>query len=268
MPTRERSVAADRAYSQSSDKVFQILECVASSPFPVRLQDISTQTNLSQSTVLRYLNALLLANYVYQEADTSRYALTWKICKLGQGLNSDLSLRSIASPFVNQLAARLEMGSCLVVNQDYQCVYLDCIDSPDTYMRTLRRIGRNAPLHATGSGKVLLASCSDSAIDDYIATKGLIQLTERTITDRDMLFEDISKIRERGFGIDDEECELGLRCLSVPLRCYSGKVCAALSVFGNSAEYSTEVLSNEIHPILCEIADTISLRLGYAPEKS
>lgn len=85
MAVHSRYVALnERASSQSSDKLLQILECIAGNKLPVRLQDLSEQVNMTQSTVLRYLNTLVNNNYVYQEEDTLRYALTWKIAAWGK----------------------------------------------------------------------------------------------------------------------------------------------------------------------------------------
>ena len=108
--------------NQSSDKLLQIMEALAKERLPVRLQDLSAQVNMSQSTVLRYLNALQSANYVYQEESTSRYALTWKICGLSEHLNSNLGLRSITAPYITELVNKLNLGVCLVIEQDHDCV--------------------------------------------------------------------------------------------------------------------------------------------------
>ena len=112
---RKSSNGNEKAANQSSDRLLQILECVAANRHPVRLQDLAGQLQMSQATVLRYLNALQNANYVYQEEDTLRYALTWKVCKLRQNVESPLSLRNITSPYINQLASELRLGACLVI---------------------------------------------------------------------------------------------------------------------------------------------------------
>lgn len=268
MAVHSRYVALnERASSQSSDKLLQILECIAGNKLPVRLQDLSEQVNMTQSTVLRYLNTLVNNNYVYQEEDTLRYALTWKICGLGQNLNSYSSLRAIAGPFINRLSVELGLGSCLVVDHDFECMYLDCIDVPSELTHTLRRIGRSAPLHTTGSGKVLLASYTDAKVDEYIASRGLTRLTEQTITDRDTLLSELNRVRAQGYGVDEEECESGLRCISVPLHSYAGNTVAALSIFGPTSVLTLDRLGNEVRPVLQDTAAAISLRLGYVSQE-
>ena len=135
-----------KSQSQSSDKLLLILETISKNSEIARLQDLAEKVGMTQSSVLRYLKALLSANYIYQEETTGRYALTWKICSLGENLNPR-SNEEHRLAFINRLAAALDLGACLVVNQLNQCMYLDCVDislSPD---RTLQYIGKRAPLH-------------------------------------------------------------------------------------------------------------------------
>lgn len=267
METKNRAASpGEKASSQSSDKLLQILEAIANYRMPARLQDLADIVNMSQSTVLRYLNALQNANYVYQEESTSRYALTWKVCRLSENLNSYLSLRNITGPFVSQLAGDLDLGVCLTIDQDYECVYLDCIDNSSGKNHTLQRIGRRSPLHTTASGKVLLARYTEAQIDDYIAVIGLKKLTEYTIGTREELLEHLKEVKAGGYAIDEEECELGLRCIAFPLIDYSGKVMAAISVFGSTSALTHRRIEENILPELRRISSIISTRLGYTQE--
>lgn len=256
---------ADRQSSQSSIRLLQILECLASNRAPMRLQEISAQVGMTQSTVLRYLYSLQDANYIYQEGDTLKYALTWRVCLLGRNLDSLLGLRNVTTPFINHLANTLAIGTCLVVEQNGECVYLDCIDNPNSF--TPQRIGKQAPMHATGSGKVLLAQYDDYQLNEYISIHGLQKFTEYTITDPLILKRELEMIRQQGYGMDEEECEIGLRCISCPIRDYSGSVIAAMSVFGRPMDMSNDRISNEIYPALKEATSVISSRLGFSSGK-
>lgn len=254
---------SEKQSSLSSDRLLQIIECLAKNRVPVRLQDLAEQTGTTQSTALRYLRTLQNANYVYQEEQTLRYALTWKVCRLAENLNSYLSLRNIANPFLYELSEVLQAGVCLVVNQDYESMYLDCVDMPNS-TTSLQFIGKRAPMHVTGSGKLLLSSYSESRIDDYIYQKGLKQVTRFSITDKPALMQELEKIRRQGYGEDLEECEIGLRCASYPIYCYTGNIYAAISVFGSVEYMNEDFLRKEVHPRLKRAAAQISLRLGYS----
>lgn len=257
----------ERQASLSSDKLLMILECIAESRMPMRLQDLAEHSGMTQPTVLRYLRTLQNAHYVYQEEDTLRYGLTWKLCRLTDNLNSYLGLRNIANPFVNRLANVLQLGVCLVVDRDGQCVYLDCVDHPSPLYTPPQYIGKQAPMHATGSGKMLLSSYSAMQVEEYLASHRLEQFTESTITDKERLLEELETVRRRGYALDDQECEPGLKCISYPLRNYTGRICAAISVFGNTDDMSEEFLEEVVQPELSRAAETISGRLGWqAPD--
>lgn len=250
--------------NQSSDKLFQILECLSKERLPIRLQDLSLKLGMPQATVLRYLKSLQDANYVYQEEDTSRYALTWKICALGENLNSNLGLRTITSPFIAALVNELNLGVCLVVEQNMECMYLDCIDaSPASFQHTFQRIGKLAPMHATGSGKLLLSQYSPSKLKEYLSIKGLPRFTDYTITDEKKFLDVLAEVKETQIGMDNQECELGLRCISSPLYDYTNKISAALSVFGDASKLDQSMIEVQIIPLLKKATETISLRLGY-----
>lgn len=254
------AMTAERQTSQSSVRLLQIMECMAVNRTPMRLQDISRAVGMTQPTVLRYLYTLEDAGYIYQDEESSRYGLTWRICSLSDGLNSMLGLRNITTPFTNRLANSLSLGVCLVIDRNNECMYLDCIDNPSS--PTLQRIGKQAPLHATGSGKILLSQYSDSQFEDYFSS-GLAKYTEYTITDADALRTELSAIRLQGYAMDNEECEVGLRCVSCPLRDYTSRIIAAMSVFGKTSDMSEAVVQETVLPLLKQITQTISTRLGY-----
>ena len=250
--------------SQSAEKLLIIMEYFANHLIPLRLQDAAESLNMTESSLLRYLKALVKRNYVYQDEETLRYALTWKVCKLGQRIGSHLGMRYICSPYLNALANQFNAGTCLVVMQDYMSLYLDLLDNSNTFLNSLQRIGKQAPLHATGSGKVLLSSLTDRELEGFIQVMGLPKLTDFTLMDKECLLKELNQIREKGYAIDNEECELGIRCVSVPLRDFQNKTAAAISIFSAADEMSDSRIADEILPRLTEVSMEISTRLGYS----
>ena len=249
--------------SQPIDRLFSIIEYLSQNRLPVRLVDIAAALNMAQPTVLRYLRSLCAKGYVYHDENTGLYALTWKICKLSDSINIDMVLKSMASPYLTELANIYEVGACLVVRHGYGTLYLDFVGDPLDKLNTTMRIGRSAPIHTTGSGKVIMASLSDREIDDIINNVGLPRLTKKTITDRKNLFDEISKVRKCGYGIDDEECEEDHKCVSVPVYDYTGSVAAAISAFGTADKMTEDFINNNLISALKEIAKKISFRLGF-----
>lgn len=250
-----------RQSNQSSSRLLLILEKIAENRFPVRLQDIAKQTGMTQSTVLRYLYALEDANYIYQESDTLRYAMTWRACRLSKNLDSLESLRNIVRPFLHQLYDTFSLGISLVINQKESSLYIDCIDDPN--YPTDQAIGKVLPLHATGAGKVMMSEYTEQQLQSYIANRGLTRWTEKTIVDPELLKKELEHIRLSGFAIDDEEYARGLRCVSFPLRDYNASIVAAVSIFGNHYNLTDDRIYQDIYPQMKAVTDTISSRLGY-----
>lgn len=262
---REKTPERENA-NQSSDKLLKIIECLAANRLPKRLSALAEQLGMPQATVLRYLRTLCQQGYAYHDEVGGGYALTWRICRLSDAVRINLALRSMASGFLDDLANRLNISTCLVVENNCEAMYLDFVDSPhgvrDTMSATIR-IGKRAPLHTTASGKLILSSYSDRQIDRIVDEVGLERLTANTITDREQLARELEKIRKQGYSVDDEECEVGHRCVSVPLWDYAGRIVAALSAYDATEYLSYQKMEDDVLPALFEAAKQISFRLGY-----
>jgi len=251
--------------NQSVEKVFQIIEVMANNRGPIKLQDISEKLGLPPSTVLRFLKTMMLYGYVNQDPETQKYSLSMKFCHIGYLVSSQISIRSVIRPFLVELADRCQESACLAIDQDMMVVYVDVVDGPDKMLKTLQRIGKRAPLHSTGVGKVLLLNYSNNEIDHLIEEKGLTPLTPNTITTKEDLIAELQKVRIKGYAIDDEECEIGARCMAAPIRDYTGKVVAGISVSGPVSRMNIEKIER-IQNVIKEIAAKASEKLGYKAE--
>ena len=112
-----------------------------------------------------------------------------------------------------------------------------------------------------------VSSFSYRKVEEIIAEKGLERLTENTITTPEKLFEELALIRKRGYAVDDEECEIGHRCIAVPIYDYSGNVAGAISAFDNIERVTDRRIETVLLPELKRTAREISLRLGYTPDE-
>lgn len=256
------------AASKLSDKMLMIMECLADSWHPMRLMDISAKLKINQPTVLRYINSLINSNYVYQEKGTQRYALTLKICRLGQQVSSTQGIRTMAAPYLNSLANVLNVSITLVVEKDGHAIYLDIAEKPGAVINTLQHIGRKSPVYATATGKILLSSYSKRELDNFIETVGLEQITPNTITTKDRLLSELDTIRRCGYAYDNEESEPDIRCIAVPLYNYTDTIAAAIGVFDNVENLTDERIENEILPAIHKAQREISLRLGSSLQPS
>ena len=259
MPTKLSKV------NQSVEKVIQIIEVMAHERQPMRLQDIVLKCEMPPSTALRMINTLLVYGYVNQDQTSLRYALSLKFAQIGSRVCEQVSLRDMVHPLLVELSQRCQESSCLAIEEDMEVVYTDVVDGPDSMLKIMQRIGKRAPMHSTGIGKLLLLNYNSRQINEFIATKGLQVLTPNTLVTREALVAKLAEIRQQGYALDDEECELGARCVAAPVRDYTGKIVAGVSVSGPISRMSMERIA-AIAPVVMETAAKMSQLMAYEEE--
>lgn len=252
----------DKNMNKSVSILMDLLLYMSKSNIPLRLSDISNGINTNQATTLRYINALIKEGYAYQDKTTQRYGLTWKISTFSDYIQAYSSISTLSRDIISELTNKLNFGIALVIEQNMESVYLDCIYKYDQIGFNLIRIGKRTPMHSSGSGKLFLSEYTDTKLDYFINEKKLTKLTERTITTKEGLVKELDEIRYNGYSIDDEECETNLRCASVPIFDYQDKIIAAISSFGSTSNFTFEVIKNDVLPTIKEAASEISFRLG------
>lgn len=246
----------------SSDKMLRIIEYMSAKRLPMRLKDIADDLQISQPTVVRYLRTMCEQGYAYHDTHTGHYAMTWKICRLGNSLESNLVLRNMAGSLLSEFANQHGLGVLLAVERNGLLIYLDLVGSPHGTVDTMLRIGKDAPMHSTGSGKILLSAMTANRVSRILDEHGQARLTPHTITDRSALLQELEAVQQQGYALDNEECELGHRCVSVPLYDYSGTVAAAISAFDTTDRLTDDHIHQTILPALRRLAAEISFRMG------
>ncbi|MDR0655190.1 MAG: IclR family transcriptional regulator, partial [Treponema sp.] len=216
--------------NQSLRKALQILEGMTKIHTPAHLQDIAKSLDIPQSTLLRFLNTYIDFGYVSQDPASSCYYLTLKLTEMGFRTKDKFPFQSSLTKYVKQISRTFHESASLCIEHDMQMVYIATEEGPSRMLQTLQRIGRVAPMHATGVGKLHLMNYSPEQLMELEQKFGFSRYTKHTITQMDALKKEIAKIKRQGYAVDDEECEEGVRCLAVPIRDYTGKVVAALSI--------------------------------------
>ncbi len=248
--------------NQSVEKVMRIIERMAETRGPMRLQDVSHFAELPASTTLRFLNTLMQMGYITQNTENQRYSLTFKLCGIAEQIRTSYGIRDIIHPALEELTREIGESSCLAVEESREVVYVDVVEGPGSMLRTLQRIGKRAPLHSTGVGKSLLLNYSPAELSELAAETGLPALTANTIRSLDDLTAELSRIMAKGFALDDEECEEGVRCVAAPIRDYTGKVVCSVSISGPVSRMNGERV-DAVSQRLTETAAVLSARLGY-----
>lgn len=248
--------------NQSGEKLLRIIELLAARAEPMRVLDIARELQLNSSTALRFLMTLKNCGYADQDPETSRYYLTFKLCNIAGKISAAADLRDIVQPYLKKLPHIFGESACLAVERDMLVTYIDVAEGPDLMIRSMQRIGSVAPMHCTGIGKLLLLNASEADIDRLIAEKGLPRYTENTITSKEQLHKELEQVRARGYAFDNEECEVGARCIAFPIRDYTGKVKAGLSITGPTSRLTDSFIESRLH-YLFEFSEAISRKLGY-----
>ncbi|HBR33261.1 MAG TPA: IclR family transcriptional regulator [Firmicutes bacterium] len=262
----KKTTAIGTKSNLSTEKVFAIIEYLANQQEPVKLRDIAHDLNMNPSTTLRFISSLENLGYVIQNSSTLKYALTMKICSIAHKVVLNNNIRELASPFLKSLSRIYGESSCIAIEHEMQVVYIDTQEGPDQMLTTMKRIGNVAPMHCTGVGKLLLLNYNNADLTRYVAIKGLPKLTENTITTLPALKEELQKINKQGYAFDNEECEIGARCIAVPIRDYTTRVVAAMSVMGPIFRMDDNKIFENL-PYLLDASVQLSKSLGYEEER-
>lgn len=251
----------DTNTSSTVEKAFAILDLVhAKGATGVSLGEVSKEIGVAKSTAYRYLNTLEQLEVVERDRD-DRFFLGIKLIDLATGLLSQSRFRSAAIPHLEELSTHTPETIHLAVRSGSDMVYLARIDGSHA-LRMASRIGARAQMYCTALGKCLLANLSEQAINEIILA-GLEPRTPKTITDPDALRQELDEVRAQGFAIDDEENEIGVRCIGAPIFNYTKAVIGAVSISGPVGRLTHEKCL-EVASQLQEAARRISRRMGYS----
>ncbi|MBY0223479.1 MULTISPECIES: IclR family transcriptional regulator [Sporosarcina] len=245
---------------QSVDRALLILEKLKEAPKGLGVTELSTELKVSKSTAHRLLMSLLKKGFVRQDPENQKYILGLKLIEFGQTVTDHLDIRNIASGHLRQLAEKVGETAHLVIRERSEIVYIDKIESSAT-IRMFSNIGKRAPMHCTGVGKAILAFLPHQEIVTIVEEKGLEGFTPKTIIELDALLDHLEMIRNRGYSIDDEEHELGIKCAAAPILNYKGEVIAGISVAGPIMRVSEEKLEEMAAEVL-KTSKAISMDLG------
>jgi DNA-binding IclR family transcriptional regulator len=216
---------------QSVSRAFAILEYLCKIQTPVSVIDISTATGIYRTTVYGLLNELLDDGYIVQSEIKNKYVISGKLYSMCYSYPNRLPVVRCADTYMKELVDQFNITSHLGVLNVDDSVLLVNVQFPKG--RQNIRSGSIFPLHASGNGKVLLAFMDEIHLQKILDNCTLTKYTNKTITNKEQLLEEIALIRKRGYGIDMEEFIEGTVCIAFPIFGEDGKIKAALSLSGN-----------------------------------
>lgn len=246
---------------QSVDRAVQIVDFFTGPQAELGITEIAERIGLGKSTVYGLVNTLLKAGYLEQNEENKKYRLGLKLFELGTIVQNRMDVREIARPYLETLSKIFNMTVHMGIYRDWEMVYIDKVDGPNTRI-VYSQVGKRAPMYCTGIGKAVLAHMSPADIQYILSRQPLETLTEHTLTDSERILEELEQIRLRGYAVDEEEVELGLRCVAVPIYDCHRKPVAAVSI-SSAAAYLDDEKILEAAAELKKTAKEISRKMGY-----
>jgi IclR family KDG regulon transcriptional repressor len=243
------------------DKALNVLERMSRLEGDLDLSSLAREVHLPKSTLLRLLTTLKTHNLVHQDERTRRFRLGWALIYLGRAASRAFNLVELVHPFLERLSRQIGETANLVLLERGHAVYVEQVVS-ESIIRGVPPVAAQLGLHCTAAGKVLLAFQPPDSLERILAQIRLEALTAKTITDPSRLRQTLRRVRRQGYAVDDEESEIGGRCVAAPVRDREGRVIAAVSVVGPSSRLTRATIPGFIRSVLGVTAE-ISRRLGY-----
>jgi len=263
-PSTPRTIAeeidalADPDFMTSLARGLAVLRAFADSRKPQTIAQISQQTGIPRAAVRRCLHTLRELGYV--DAELNNFTLRPKVLTLGYSYLSSTPLTAAAQPCLNAVSKALGESSSLAVLEEDQVLYV-ARAATSRVMSVSLSAGSRLPAYCSSLGRVLLAQLAPDELDAYLARTTLAPMTPHTVTDPDRLRDVLAQVRRDGYAVNNEELELGLRSIAVPVRGASGRVLAALNVGAHATRVTAERMVEEFLPVLRQGAQELALLL-------
>lgn len=243
-------------------KAIKVMNLFSASETRLSLAEVSSRLNMPKSTAHNLLTTLLSENYI-EKVEGDLYALGTAPISLTQNVRVNVEIRDPAAPILRKLADSSRESVYLTIKDGDYALYIYAIESQH---RLLARtaVGDRVPLHCTSVGKAILAFLPPEQTDEIVKRVGLPAFTGATITDGDLLRQELAQTRERGYSIDNSEHETGTYCLGAPVFNARGRVVGSCSVSGTDPEILVGRLP-ELSALVIHRSQQISRRMGFVP---
>jgi IclR family pca regulon transcriptional regulator len=248
----------DPSFMTSLARGLAVVQAFSDSRKPQTIAQISQKTGIPRAAVRRCLFTLQQLGYV--DAELNNFSLRPKVLTLGYSYLSSTPLTVSSQPYLNGISAQLGESCSLAVLDDGEVLYV-ARSAASRVMSVALNTGSRLPAYCTSLGRVMLAHLAPDALDAYFAKAKLKPMTDKTVTSQKRLREILLQVRQDGYAINDEELELGLRSIAVPVRGASGQVLAALNVGAQASRVSADRMREEFLPVLQRGAQELAVLL-------
>jgi len=248
------SHAGDPNFMTSLERGLQVIRAFSEHRHHLTISQVAQTTGLSRAAVRRCLYTLNKLGYVGE--DDKRFFLRPLVLTLGHSYLSSTPLATLAQPFLDQVSEQLAESCSVAVLDGDDIVYI-CRSAETRIISINLLVGTRLPAYCTSMGQVLLAELSPDALEAYLARVRLVARTDRTITTTPKLRKLLQGVREAGHALLDQELEVGLRSIAVPVRDARGTVVAAMNVSTHASRVSLDEMQGRFLPVLTQGARSL-----------
>jgi IclR family pca regulon transcriptional regulator len=258
----EISSASDPDFMMSLARGLQVIQAFSQHRRTLTISQISQRIDISRASVRRCLHTLRKLGFVGCE-DEQHFFLRPRILFLGYAYLASMPFGKAAQAILYDISAKLKESSSIAVLEDHEIVYI----ARENYSRIMAvdlSVGSRLPAAHTSMGRVLLAYLTPEQREASLRNTKWIQYTKNTLMSEDALDEELLKVREQGYAIVDQELEIGLRSIAVPIMTSEGKVVSALNAGLHASRSPHSEMKKNIFPILSAAAKELSLLVEYS----
>jgi IclR family KDG regulon transcriptional repressor len=248
---------------QSVSHALDILESFTRTEDELGVTELAKRLGLHKNNVFRLLATLEHRGYIEQNKTTENYRLGPKTLQIGSIFIEQRECRRQARPVLDSLAAASGETAVVAVLRGNKVIYMDSVDT-DRPVRAVSRVGAMYPAHCTAVGKVQLATLSDADIERLYGDQALTPLTDKSIKSRDSLIVELKKIAEKGYAVENEEADIEVRGIAVPVRDFSKKIIAAIGIVAPVSRLTDDRLEKGgVIGLIQESGKALSAKLGF-----
>lgn len=246
---------------QTISRALDIIEILSMEKEGLGVTEIGKKTGLHKSTVHRLLNTLAERGYIEKEPKYGNYRLGLKFVEVSSIYLNKIELRTEAQPYLRKLVETVGQPAHLAILDRTDAIYIEKIEALSS-IRLYSYIGSRIPAHCSALGKALLSGLEQNVLNKLVDEIDFYPYTNTSVRTKEELLNMVEAVKKKGFAVDDEEHDEGVRCLAAPIRDYTGRVIASVSAAGDKRIICRE-RDDEIGRYVVETADAISRRMGY-----
>ena len=257
---------ATESPSAAVERALAMLESVAQESNGLSNAEISRKLDIPKSSASYILRTLETQGYLARDPESGKYRVGLKILSLSRGALGGLDVRGVALPIMRHLTQQTGLTCHLAVLDGPEAVYIEKVE-PEGFIRMDTWVGRRMRVHATSVGKAIVAHIPQEQLEQILRKGGMEKRTPKTIVTVPRLLKELEKVRAQGYAVDDEENNLGARCVAAPIFDQSAGIEASLGLSGTTQQVSPQTMPR-ILEALKDAARHISIGMGHrAPQR-